>query len=627
MKKLIVINLAYLLILIYTLPLFAQWTQQTSGTTEILCGVYFVDQNIGWVVGNNGTILHTINGGINWTGQTSPDSASLNEVFFSGSDTGWAVDSYGTIIKTSDGGLNWEIKQSGVSSTLMSIYFVNSDTGWAAGFNGVILISTDSGESWSQQISGTTEILEDVHFTDLAKGWIPMHDGNIIHTTNGGATWSVQMGNSTEHMYGNYFVNTSLGWTVGSNGTILKTTNGTSWIPQTSSISNSLFDVHFISDITGWAVGGPGRIINTTDGGSNWSIQNSTINTTLYDLFIADSCNGWAVGPGGVILNLSCDSTTTACDTCTISGYKWNDLDGDGVWDTSEPGLAGWQINATIGSNVYTDTTDSLGGYSITATSCDSFIITETLKTGWTQTFPPSPGNHYGVFIQGQCTIDSLNFGNQIDSTACDTCTISGYKWNDLDGDGVWDNNEPGLPGWQINAAIGSNVYTDTTDSLGRYSITATSCDSFFITETLQTGWTQTFPPSPGNHNGVFTQGQCTIDSLNFGNQIDSLSTNIYEEEIIPESYILYQNYPNPFNPETNITFELPVLTHVVLKIYDVHGREINTLVNNIKEPGVHVVKWNGTNYSGNQVSSGIYIYLIRTKTGFIKLRKMLFIK
>jgi hypothetical protein len=87
------------------------------------------------------------------------------------------------------------------------------------------------------------------------------------------------------------------------------------------------------------------------------------------------------------------------------------------------------------------------------------------------------------------------------------------------------------------------------------------------------------------------------------------------EEQIIPQSQILLNNYPNPFNPYTIISFSVPYdLTNsfVELKVYDINGRLVNTLVSEILSAGNYLTKWEGDNINGNKVSSGVYIYSIR---------------
>ncbi|UCE17144.1 MAG: T9SS type A sorting domain-containing protein [Gemmatimonadota bacterium] len=97
----------------------------------------------------------------------------------------------------------------------------------------------------------------------------------------------------------------------------------------------------------------------------------------------------------------------------------------------------------------------------------------------------------------------------------------------------------------------------------------------------------------------------------------------------IPSEYRLSQNYPNPFNPRTDIRYEIPggrSSIHTVLKVYNVLGQEVRTLVNEIKEPGYYQVTWDGRDDSGFEVSSGVYFYQIRTEN-FLDTKRMVFQK
>ena len=96
---------------------------------------------------------------------------------------------------------------------------------------------------------------------------------------------------------------------------------------------------------------------------------------------------------------------------------------------------------------------------------------------------------------------------------------------------------------------------------------------------------------------------------------------------LIPKEFTLYQNYPNPFNPTTTIRFDLPKSANVVLKIYNILGQEINTLVNvEQMDAGFHQIVWDGTNTFGIKVATGVYIYQLRAGK-FVKARKMSFVK
>lgn len=109
-----------------------------------------------------------------------------------------------------------------------------------------------------------------------------------------------------------------------------------------------------------------------------------------------------------------------------------------------------------------------------------------------------------------------------------------------------------------------------------------------------------------------------------------------YHEPVIvevtgPKKFALRQNYPNPFNPTTRIRYELPVSSDVSLKIYNILGQEVTTLINRTQKAGYHELQWNGQNKSGLRVSSGVYVYRIvaRGENGrqFVQTRKMMVVK
>jgi len=93
------------------------------------------------------------------------------------------------------------------------------------------------------------------------------------------------------------------------------------------------------------------------------------------------------------------------------------------------------------------------------------------------------------------------------------------------------------------------------------------------------------------------------------------------------DNYRLYPCYPNPFNPSTTIQYDLYKETIVTLRIYDLRGIIVNTLVKERQEPGTYRVLWNGTNTNSNVVAAGIYLYHIQTTDGFSKTGKMIMLK
>jgi hypothetical protein len=116
---------------------------------------------------------------------------------------------------------------------------------------------------------------------------------------------------------------------------------------------------------------------------------------------------------------------------------------------------------------------------------------------------------------------------------------------------------------------------------------------------------------------GIYKDGTIIIY-----NDCESILTGV--EDIpspIPTEFSLFQNYPNPFNPTTNIKFDLPKESNVTLKVYNVLGAEVATLVNSVMPAGHHEVKFDAARYA-----SGVYIYRIEAGS-FVQVKKMLLMK
>ena len=95
---------------------------------------------------------------------------------------------------------------------------------------------------------------------------------------------------------------------------------------------------------------------------------------------------------------------------------------------------------------------------------------------------------------------------------------------------------------------------------------------------------------------------------------------------ILPSEYALFQNYPNPFNPNTQITFDVPASEFVMLRVFNLLGQDVHTLINKAMTPGRYTVEWNGNDMLNNEVASGVYFYELRGKS-FISRKKMLLIR
>jgi hypothetical protein len=99
---------------------------------------------------------------------------------------------------------------------------------------------------------------------------------------------------------------------------------------------------------------------------------------------------------------------------------------------------------------------------------------------------------------------------------------------------------------------------------------------------------------------------------------------------ILPKVFALNQNFPNPFNPSTSIVYDIPESVGedvpVTLVVYNMRGQKVHTLIDEAKQPGRYSVHWDGKNGSGEQVSSGIYLYKI-TAGDYVKVKKMVLLK
>jgi hypothetical protein len=206
--------------------------------------------------------------------------------------------------------------------------------------------------------------------------------------------------------------------------------------------------------------------------------------------------------------------------TGTIAGAKFNDLNGNGVRDAGEPGLAGVTITRTasindpVGANLSV-VTDADGNFTFAAVPFGSFTISETVPTGFVQTFPGLPGTISTNVNFGQRNITGLLFGNRAVGGS-----VSGVKFNDVNGNGVRDADEPGLAAVTIRLTDASNVVrTTTTDASGAFLFSNVTAGAYVVSEVVPNGFTQTAPAAPGTFAVTVTTGQ-PVANLLFGNRV-----------------------------------------------------------------------------------------------------------
>ena len=174
---------------------------------------------------------------------------------------------------------------------------------------------------------------------------------------------------------------------------------------------------------------------------------------------------------------------------------------------------------------------------------------------------------------------------------------------------------------WTIDRGSNKDIYAQ------RYLDNGARLDSNFLVTTSDE-WTQQFPAVALMNDRIFTVwednrgGQTGYDI--WANVLSwdlTVGVENHTPQEVPSGYFLFQNFPNPFNPVTTIRYQIPKEGIVSLKIYDVLGRELKTLVNEYEEAGSYKL-----NFDGSEFSSGIYFYRL-CSGNFIKTMKMILVK
>lgn len=235
---------------------------------------------------------------------------------------------------------------------------------------------------------------------------------------------------------------------------------------------------------------------------------------------------GDCAADGTITLAPGDDKTCTVTNDdipAQIHGMKFEDLNGDGDKDAGEPGLANWTINLYDGAMVFmaSTSTDASGSYEFDNLNVGTYNVRETQKPGWTQTTTnPAP-----IAAGLGDVIMNVNFGN------FKNVNISGFKWNDKNGDGIWDIGEPALAGWTIFIDENANMMLDagedsmvTTSSLG-YTFSNRGPGTYSVCEVPQAGWMNTFPLGTLCQNVVVDVSGQDVTGVNFGNHQDREGT------------------------------------------------------------------------------------------------------
>lgn len=230
-----------------------------------------------WIVGGSGSVQRISNKGE--VRRVTITDVDLNGVFFVNANSGWIVGEHGRIFHTKDGGLNWKEQLSGVPNVLHAITCSDKNRCWSVGEAGVILITNDGGHHWRPAESGVSIHLFAVDFVSNRVGWAVAEDGSILHTTDGGESWAKQQANIILFPDGPFaervdlmavkFIDENRGWVAGAGGVAATSDGGNTW--KVKEIDGAAFIGLVSQDLnTVWAINRNGNNYLTTNGGGAW---------------------------------------------------------------------------------------------------------------------------------------------------------------------------------------------------------------------------------------------------------------------------------------------------------------------------------------------------------------------
>jgi len=369
----------------------------------------------------------------------------------------------------------------------------------------------------------------------------------------------------------------------------LKTTNGgLNWFSFAGSSSGGV-SVYFLNVNTGF-LDGITTIQRTTNAGNNWTTVYTAPDTAVFLAFHFPNANT-GYGVGFVYSPFQQQILNSAAIKTTNGGLSWTRL--------AQP-ISG--ANNELKDVFFTDANT---GYAVGWGDNTVNILLKTTNGGnnWNSIGPTYSGSEmYSVkftdantgYVGGSSQIGLLKTTN------------AGLSWNN-----IYTTGYPRITDtYFINANTGFAIGDDgimRTDNAG---LIWTNQNSTYTNNVLKQ------IRFYGNDVGYVTgKNGLMLKTINGGIGIINISSEI------PSSYSLQQNYPNPFNPTTKIRFDIPKSENVTIKVFDMLGKEISTMVSQQLQPGTYEAEWDASAYS-----SGIYYYKI-TSGSFTQTKKMVVVR
>ena len=379
-------------------------------------------------------------------------------------------------------------------------------------------------------------------------------------------------------------------WMCGATQLVEKTTNaGVTWTSAAGNLSGAdAYDIFAFNENLAWIGAGDGTIYKTTNGGVNWTFSVPSPTSPFIDgLYFYDNNLGFAFGDPGT------SPHTWRYWVTTNGGSTWTDYSANFPVPGSTE--AGWN------NGFWTNDTAH-----IWICSNNSIIYRGSLRGAFTATTVSAlyqfglafQDNNTGVAIvnNSSASLPNLRTTNGGVAWASTSFTPTGIAY------GI--KNAPTSGSWEYWISGTSNIYWSTDNGItfsSQQTLTAPgNCLSMY---NVQAGW------CGGNTGQIYHYTSPHVVGIK----------NVNNE--VPNNYSLSQNYPNPFNPTTTINFSIPSSNNVSLKIYDIVGNEVMTVVNGFKQAGSYSV-----NIDASRLSSGVYFYTI-TAGNFKDTKKMMLTK